>query len=45
MSPRVVPDQPYLAPQNFSYSAHDGSSGTLKDFRRKKGAVGPVFMA
>ena len=36
ISPRVVPDQPYLAPQNFSYTAHDGSSGTLKDFRRQQ---------
>jgi len=36
ISPRVVPDQPYLAPPNFSYTAHDGSSGTLKDFRRQQ---------
>ncbi len=43
MSPRVVPDQPYLAPQNFSYSAHDGSSGTLKDFRRKKTVLLVLF--
>ncbi|SFW17236.1 c-type cytochrome [Nitrosovibrio sp. Nv17] len=38
MSPRVVPEQPQpnLGPPNFSYSAHDGTSGTLKDFRGRK---------
>ena len=36
INPYVAPDQPYMAPQNFSYSAHDGTSGTLKDFRRQK---------
>ena len=39
ISPRVAPDQPYLAPQNFSYTAHDGSSGTLKDFRRQQAVL------
>ena len=36
INPYVAPNQPYMAPQNFSYSAHDGTSGTLKDFRRQK---------
>ncbi|MEO8339850.1 MAG: CopD family protein [Nitrospirota bacterium] len=36
INPYVAPNQPYMAPQNFSYTAHDGSSGTLKDFRREK---------
>jgi putative copper resistance protein D len=36
INPYVAPNQPYMAPQNFSYSAHDGASGTLKDFRRQK---------
>ena len=36
INPYVAPNQPYMAPQNFSYSAHDGTSGTLKDFRLKK---------
>ena len=36
INPFVAPDQPYMAPQNFSYSAHDGTSGTLKDFRQQK---------
>ena len=43
ISPRVVPDQPYMAPQNFSYSAHDGSSGTLKDFRQQKAVLLVLF--
>jgi putative copper resistance protein D len=43
ISPRVVPDQPYLAPQNFSYTAHDGSSGTLKDFRRRQAILLVLF--
>lgn len=36
ITPRVLPEQPFLATPNFSYSAHDGSSGTLKDFRGKQ---------
>jgi putative copper resistance protein D len=38
MSPQVKPNQPQplMGPPNFSYFAHDGSSGTLKDFREKK---------
>jgi putative copper resistance protein D len=36
INPYVAPNQPYVVPQNFSYSAHDGASGTLKDFRQKK---------
>jgi putative copper resistance protein D len=43
ISPRVVPDQPYLAPQNFSYAGHDGSSGTLKDFRRRQAVLLVLF--
>jgi putative copper resistance protein D len=33
ISPRILPEQPFMASPNFSYSARDGSSGTLKDFR------------
>lgn len=36
MNPNIVPNQPSLGPPGFSYSAHDGSSGILKDFRQKK---------
>ena len=45
MSPRVVPDQPQpsLGPPNFSYTAHDGSSGTLKDFRGQKNVLLVMF--
>ncbi|HEU0006018.1 MAG TPA: CopD family protein [Nitrospiraceae bacterium] len=39
----VAPNQPYMAPQNFSYSAHDGTSGTLKDFRRHKSVLLVLF--
>lgn len=43
ISPRVAPNQPYLAPQNFSYTAHNGSSGTLKDFRRQQAVMLVLF--
>jgi putative copper resistance protein D len=43
ISPYVAPNQPYMAPQNFSYSAHEGSSGTLKDFRREKAVLLVLF--
>ena len=43
INPYVAPDQPYMAPQNFSYSAHDGTSGTLKDFRRQKAVLLVLF--
>ena len=36
INPYVAPNQPYVVPQNFSYTAHTGMSGTLKDFRREK---------
>ena len=40
---RVLPNQPYLAPPGFSYTAHDGSSGRLKDFRGEKAVLLVVF--
>jgi putative copper resistance protein D len=43
INPFVAPDQPYMAPQNFSYSAQDGTSGTLKDFRRQKAVLLVLF--
>ncbi|WHZ26147.1 MAG: Copper resistance protein CopD / Cytochrome c family protein [Nitrospira sp.] len=36
ITPRILPEQPFMATPNFSYTAHDGSSGTLKDFRGKQ---------
>ena len=45
MSPRVIPNQPQpsMGPPNFSYLAHDGSSGTLKDFRQQKTVLLVMF--
>jgi putative copper resistance protein D len=45
MSPQVKPEQPQAAmgPPNFSYTAQDGSSGTLKDFRGKKNVLLVLF--
>lgn len=43
INPYVAPNQPYMAPQNFSYTAHDGTSGTLKDFRRQKAVLLVLF--
>lgn len=45
MSPRVKPNQPQpsMGPPNFSYVAHDGSSGTLKDFREQKTVLLVLF--
>jgi len=43
ISPRILPEQPFMVLPNFSYSAHDGSSGTLKDFRRQKAVLLILF--
>ena len=43
INPYVAPNQPYVVPQNFSYSAHNGTSGTLKDFRREKTVLLVLF--
>ena len=43
ITPRILPEQPFLATPNFSYTAHDGSSGTLKDFRGKHGVLLVLF--
>ncbi len=43
INPYVAPNQPYVVPQNFSYSTHDGASGTLKDFRREKTVLLVLF--
>ena len=43
INPYVAPNQPYIVPQNFSYSAHDGASGTLKDFRLNKSLLLVLF--
>ena len=43
ITPRILPEQPFMATPNFSYTAHDGSSGTLKDFRGKQGVLLVLF--
>ncbi|MBX3326809.1 MAG: CopD family protein [Nitrospira sp.] len=43
ITPRILPEQPFLATPNFSYTAHDGSSGTLKDFRGKRDLLLVLF--
>ncbi len=43
ITPRILPEQPFMATPNFSYTAHDGSSGTLKDFRGKQDVLLVLF--
>ncbi len=45
MSPNVVPDlpSPAMVPPDFSYSAYDGSSGILQDFRQEKSVLLVLF--
>ncbi|MDI3464092.1 MAG: Copper resistance protein CopD / Cytochrome c family protein [Nitrospira sp.] len=43
ITPRILPEQPFMATPNFSYTAHDGSSGTLKDFRGKQDVLLILF--
>jgi putative copper resistance protein D len=43
IGPRILPHQPFMATPNFSYTAHDGSSGTLKDYRGKQGLLLVLF--
>ena len=43
INPHVLPDQPYLAPPDFSYMTHEGTSGRLKDFRGEKAVLLVVF--
>ncbi|CAE6511428.1 MAG TPA: cytochrome C [Nitrosomonas nitrosa] len=43
LSPQVVAEKPSIGPPIFSYFAHDGSSGYLKDFRQKKNVVLVLF--
>ncbi len=43
LSPMVVPEKPSIGPPIFSYFAHDGSSGYLKDFRQKRNVMLVLF--
>jgi putative copper resistance protein D len=39
----IVPENPAIASPVFAYSAHDGSGGTLKDFRLQKNVLLVLF--
>ncbi|MBX3302921.1 MAG: CopD family protein [Nitrospira sp.] len=43
ITPRILPQQPFMVTPNFSYAAYDGSSGTLKDYRGKQGLLLVLF--
>ncbi len=43
INPRILPNQPYLAPPGFSYTTHDGHTGSLKDFRGEKAVLLVLF--
>lgn len=43
MNPKVVPNKPSQGPPNFSYSAHNGSSGVLQDFWYQKAVLLVLF--
>ncbi len=43
MNPKVIPNKPSQGPPNFSYSAHDGSSGILQDFWYQKAVLLVLF--
>ncbi len=43
MNPKVVPNKPSQGPPNFSYSAHNGSSGILQDFWYQKAVLLVLF--
>ncbi|MCP9450476.1 MAG: CopD family protein [Nitrospira sp.] len=43
ITPRILPGQPFMVPPNFSYSAHDGLRGTLKDFRGQEHVLLVLF--
>ena len=40
---RILPEQPFMVSPNFSYTTQDGSSGTLKDFRRNQSVLLVLF--
>ncbi|MCP9465157.1 MAG: CopD family protein [Nitrospira sp.] len=40
---RILPGQPFMVTPNFSYTAHDGTQGTLKDFRGNQNVLLVLF--
>lgn len=43
LSPEIIPNRANVQPPVFSYSAHDGSSGALQDFRDNKPVLLVIF--
>ncbi|WP_028462438.1 CopD family protein [Nitrosomonas cryotolerans] len=43
LTPEVVPNRPYMVPPGFFYTAEDGSSGILADFRKQKSVLLVIF--
>jgi putative copper export protein/peroxiredoxin len=43
LNPEIIPNRPNVQPPSFSYSAHDGTSGMLQDFREDKVVMLVVF--
>lgn len=43
LTPEIVPDKAYVKPPVFTYAGHDGSSGSLQDFRENKAVLLIIF--
>ncbi|MCP9456335.1 MAG: CopD family protein [Nitrospira sp.] len=43
ITPQILPGQPFMVTPNFSYTAHDGTQGTLKDFRGNQNVLLVLF--
>jgi putative copper resistance protein D len=43
LTPEIVPNKAYAKPPVFPYAGHDGSSGTLQDFRENKAVLLIIF--
>lgn len=43
LTPEIVPNKAYVKPPVFPYTGHDGSNGTLQDFRGNKTVLLVIF--
>lgn len=43
LTPEIVPNKAYVKPPVFTYAGHDGSSGSLQDFRENKVVLLIIF--
>lgn len=43
LTPEIVPNKAYVKPPVFTYAGHDGSSGSLQDFRENKAVLLIIF--